>query len=279
MLTSDELKERRRYIGGSDVAAILGLNPYKNVTDVWLHKTGRTITEPTTSRPADLGNRLEPALVELAAETIGDTVELNKRFHNDWRSAQVDGWLPNRQEVVEAKCIGLFNPRFDRNEWGIEGTDEIPFMYLVQVLWQLHVTGANTGHVTALLGGGLGHRMYRIERNDELIKRIDDLVETFWFDNVVADVAPTQPATLATYKEVIREPDRSVEVDSDLPFLYEAAQVAAKEAEVKVDEVKARILQQLGDAEVGVTPFGHFSYRANKLGRRTFRFHGGETNE
>jgi putative phage-type endonuclease len=279
MLTREELKQRRRYIGGSDVAAILGLNPYRNITDVFLEKTGRTHAEPTTSRPADLGNRLEPVLVQLAADTIGDTAELNKRFHNEWRSAQVDGWLANRREVIEAKAVGLFNPRFNRDEWGSEGTDEVPFMYLVQVLWQLHVSGADTGHLSALLGGGLGHRLYTIPRNDELIQQINTLVEGFWFENVIADVEPTEPATLNTYKEVIREPDKTVEVRNDLPFLYEAAQIAAKEADAKVDELKARVLKEIGDAEVGVTPFGHFSYRADKRGRRTFRFHGGANNE
>jgi predicted phage-related endonuclease len=31
---------RRKGIGGSDVSAILGINPWKTAMDVWLEKTG-----------------------------------------------------------------------------------------------------------------------------------------------------------------------------------------------------------------------------------------------
>ena len=35
------LAERRSGIGGSDIAAILGLSPWKTAVDVWLDKTGQ----------------------------------------------------------------------------------------------------------------------------------------------------------------------------------------------------------------------------------------------
>jgi len=34
------LELRRQGIGGSDAAAILGMNPWKSPMDVWLEKTG-----------------------------------------------------------------------------------------------------------------------------------------------------------------------------------------------------------------------------------------------
>ena len=34
------LEHRRKGIGGSDAAAILGMNPWKSPMDVWLEKTG-----------------------------------------------------------------------------------------------------------------------------------------------------------------------------------------------------------------------------------------------
>jgi putative phage-type endonuclease len=272
MLTPAELIERRRYIGGSDVAAILGLNPYRNVTDVYLEKINQLTAEATTSRPADLGNRLEPILVQLAAEHFGEPAELNRRFNNDWMSAQTDGWMDTRHEPIEAKAIGLFNPRFNRNEWGAEHTDEIPFLYLTQVLWQLHVTGANTGHVSALLGGGLGHRIYTINRNDELIAEIVSRVHSFWHNNVLPRIAPEQPASLDTYKQVIREPDTYAQIDPELPLAYEAAIAAVTTAEQQRDALKARVLQQMGSADIGTSPYGEFHYKANKRGVRSFRY-------
>ena len=276
-LTPEELIERRSYIGSSDVAAILGLNPWWNITDVFMEKTNRLIVrDEAPSRPADFGSRIEPVLVQLAADTLGEEVEFNRRFthpRDEYKSAQADGWLTRPGEIVESKAIGLWNRMFDTSEWGEEGTDEVPYMILVQVVWQLHVSGASAGHVSALLGGGLGHRLYRVEYRAELAEEIEKRVERFWEDHVLTDTPPDMPASISTYREVIREPESITEVDEVLPFEYEAALVEVTDATAKRDAVKAKVLQQMGDAEVGYTPFGSFSYRADKRGRRTFRLH------
>ena len=40
MLTPEQLERRRSSIGASDVAAILGLDPYRTGLDIWLQKRG-----------------------------------------------------------------------------------------------------------------------------------------------------------------------------------------------------------------------------------------------
>ena len=276
-LTPEELVERRSYMGGSDIPPLLGLSPYQNITDLWLSKTGRLeVKDEAPSRPADLGSRLEPALVQLAADTRGHPVEFNRRFTRpdaEFKSCQTDGWLTDVGEPVEAKCIGLWNSRFSPHEWGTEGTDEVPYSVLVQVVWQLHVSDADVGHISALLGAGLGHRLYRVKALPALAAEIDERVERFWTEHVLADVAPELPASLSAYREVIREPESITEVDEALPFEYENALVQVTDATKERDRVKAKVLQQMGDAEVGYTPYGSFSYRADKRGRRTFRLH------
>jgi putative phage-type endonuclease len=274
MLTPAELTERRNYIGGSDVAAILGLNPYRNITDVYLEKTNQLQARAATSRPADLGNRLEPVLVQLVADTTGEPVELNRRFANDWRSAQVDGWLPDSNRVIEAKAIGLFNPRFDRTEWGPEGTDEIPMMYLVQVLWQMHVSGGESGYLSALLGGGLGHRVYDIPRNNDLITAIDQRISDFWHNHVQTRTEPTQPANLDVYRDRIREPNTYAQINPDHCIQYETLTHQINTSTTARDNLKALILQEMGTADIGTSPYGEFHYKANAKGVRTFRYKG-----
>jgi len=39
---------RAHFIGGSDVAAILGLSPYRSAVDVWLEKTGQSTSNQTS---------------------------------------------------------------------------------------------------------------------------------------------------------------------------------------------------------------------------------------
>ena len=274
MLTPAELIERRNYIGGSDVAAILGLNPYRNITDVYLEKTNQLEARATTSRPADLGNRLEPALVQLVADQAKEHVEFNRRFRIDWRAAQVDGWLPDSNRVIEAKAVGLFNPRFDRTVWGPEGSDEVPLMYLVQVLWQMYLSGGESGYLSALLGGGLGHRVYVIPRNPDLIAAIDQRVSDFWHNHVLTRTEPTQPANLDTYRDVIREPNTYAEINPDHCIQYETLTHQINTSTTARDQLKARILQEMGTADIGTSPYGEFHYKANKNGTRTFRYKG-----
>ena len=47
---------RRKGIGGSDVATILGLNKWKSPYQLWLEKTGQIDLEHTESEPAYWGN-------------------------------------------------------------------------------------------------------------------------------------------------------------------------------------------------------------------------------
>ena len=42
MSRTEWLKERTKGIGGSDVATVLGLNPYKTPLELWEEKTGKT---------------------------------------------------------------------------------------------------------------------------------------------------------------------------------------------------------------------------------------------
>ena len=41
----DFTRERSKYLGGSDLGAILGLSKYRTAVDVWLEKTGKQCSE------------------------------------------------------------------------------------------------------------------------------------------------------------------------------------------------------------------------------------------
>ena len=72
MITSEYKLARKRYIGSSDMAAILGLSPYATAHDVFLEKTGRVEDDPGNEN-TELGNRFEGALVEFCCDQIGET--------------------------------------------------------------------------------------------------------------------------------------------------------------------------------------------------------------
>ena len=43
--------KRSNYIGGSDAASIIGMNPYRNNVDLWEIKTGRVAQEDISDKP------------------------------------------------------------------------------------------------------------------------------------------------------------------------------------------------------------------------------------
>lgn len=274
-LTKEELLERRGYIGSSDVPALLGVGGYDALIDLWMHKTGRTDPKPTTSRQADFGERVEPVLVKLAADMLDDpNVEYNvRRTHPDYpyMSAQADGWLPDRRAVIESKAYGLWNPVYSE-PWGDEWTDQVPYSVMAQVVYSMHVHDAEVGYVTALVGSGIGHRVYELQRSQALMDEIVDRAHAFWNDHVLADVQPEGIPRMDTLVQMIRTPDKTVEIDHSYPERYRSLLDQAKLISDAKEMLKAEIIHSMGDAEQGYTPYGSFTYLPNRHGTRTFRF-------
>src|SRR5690242_683913 len=63
------LQERRKGIGASDIAAILGCDPYRPRCDVWANKTGRAREDQRA--PMLWGLRMEPLISRRAEERFG----------------------------------------------------------------------------------------------------------------------------------------------------------------------------------------------------------------
>ena len=65
------LRGRKHYLGGSDIAAILGLSSYKSAVDIYLEKTSDNINNDTTSQPARWGILLEDIIAKEYSHITG----------------------------------------------------------------------------------------------------------------------------------------------------------------------------------------------------------------
>jgi putative phage-type endonuclease len=65
MTKAEWLKERQKGIGGSEAAAILGMNPYMSNVELWEYKTGRREREEKDSPYMEYGREAERPLIEL----------------------------------------------------------------------------------------------------------------------------------------------------------------------------------------------------------------------
>lgn len=170
---ADWLEARRKGIGGSDAAAILGASRYKTRADVWLDKTGRA-PEIEESAPMHWGTVLEPVIrSEYMACTGRDVIQPPMMQSDDfpWMLANLDGVSGDR--ILEIKTA--------RNDadWGEPGTDEIPLEYSAQVHHYMIVTGLAVADVAVLIGGS-DFRIYTVEADRELHLAMIDREREFW---------------------------------------------------------------------------------------------------
>lgn len=144
--TTDEWLKARKVIGGSDAAALVGLNPYKTNIDLWREKTGRKEAPDISKEPfVKFGHDAEPHLRELFALDFPQyevSYVENNMFLNDkypFAHASLDGWLrerdTGRKGILEIKTTNILQS-MQKEKWN----DRIPDNYYCQVLWYLMVT-------------------------------------------------------------------------------------------------------------------------------------------
>ena len=141
----EEWLKNRSGIGGSDAAAIVGLNPYRTNVELYMIKTGQMQQEDISEKPyVKYGTEAETHLRSLFALDFPqfkvDYVE-NNMFINDkypFAHASLDGWLTDqdgRKGILEIKTTEILQS-MQKEKWN----QRIPDNYYIQVLHYLMVT-------------------------------------------------------------------------------------------------------------------------------------------
>jgi putative phage-type endonuclease len=263
-LTEAHAKRRRRYLGASEVPAVLGVSPYKNAADVY-HEKVDDLDQWEGNAATEAGNLLEDALIRWASQKLGVKVRRNQwRVHaNKINSATLDADIDAKPEAIECKVSGLLNPAFDGAEWGEDGSDEVPETVLVQAQAQMLCADLERVWVPALLGGGRGLSLFKIDRHPDLVQIVLEQSERFWREHVIPRVPPADlTPSVEVLKRVRREPESSTIIDDTVFAAWLEAKAIAKEAKRAEDEAKARLLEQLGTAEAGECSMGRITFLA-----------------
>lgn len=255
MINAEQLEIRKRYIGSSDAAAVMGLDPYRSAADVWAEKTGHADGFGGNDA-TDAGTLLEPAILNWAHGQLGNMHRDVLIVHdNGLTCANLDGILVGGKAIVEAKSTGIVGP--PDPAYGEPGTDEVPDRVLIQCLHQLaHVPTAQVVWVPVLIGGR-GWQMYRVPRVEDLVISIQQRTCEFMERFVRTLIRPDEfRPSLETLKRWRREPNKTADISRQLvDDLIVAKAVKAKSCE-ECEEVEKALLLALGDAEAGITPDG-----------------------
>lgn len=144
---SEWLRARKGKIGGSDAAAVLGLNPYKTNQELYEEMIGvRTVADISDKPYVIYGTKAEEHIRALFAldhpeyqvDYYGDNMLVNGKY--PFAHASLDGELieleTGRKGIFECKTTELFSS-MSKEKW--DG-DNIPDNYYIQVLHYLMVT-------------------------------------------------------------------------------------------------------------------------------------------
>lgn len=233
--TNDVTLNRNKFIGGSDIAKIMGLSRWGTPLSVWAIKTGK-IPEPDLSDVASvkMGTRLEQFVADLFTEETGKAVRRAPKAYQHpnypYMVAHIDRIVTGTDELLECKTTSAYK----KEEWE---NDDIPQEYILQVMWYLGITGRKIGHIAVLIGGQ-EFKTKKIEYDAELFNAMVEAARDFWENYVLTETPPKVAANDDTTLQ---------EMYSDVTdFMIELFPVDEKSEQATIDfENKIAYLKEL----------------------------------
>ena len=227
-------KLREKRIGGSDVGAILGVNPYKSIVDVYVDKT-----EGSNFKGNELthwGHMLEGTILKEFSSKHKELIvyEVPYSVVNDFLIANLDGALKDKETgdygVLEIKTTSLWN----KKDWE---DDVIPQYYYAQVQHYLMLTGYKFAYIAVLIGGQQ-YKEFKIERSEEDINLIRNKATEFYQENLLKKIPP-MPDGSDAYMNYLKQKALEIENNEVIEFAdLEEKAVKIKELSKEINSLK-----------------------------------------
>lgn len=268
---------RRHALGGSEIAAVVGLAPpqWSSRFSLWHYKAGLIPPDDRDTFKMTLGRVLEDAVVELHVQRNSSHVQRTGMWRHKDRPYQVSE--PDRFKVpaprshkpysiVEAKTADSGNAF----EWGPDGgsNDDAPPYYVAQTLWYLDTFGFSEGTLAVLIGAR-EYREYTIRHSSTDCAWLRSEAEKF-LDSVARGEAPPIDGAEATYNAVRQlHPEidgGSVELPHHLAQAYADARQGYLEAETTLTRWKGEIGAYMGTARTAWCNGIHIATRKSRGG-------------
>ena len=187
------LKSREGGIGSSEVATVLGVNPYDTPYQLWLRKTGQVPVVEQENNLMRMGHVLEDAIARLCAEEAG--LDIVKNSASEF--VVIDKEKPFMRVSPDRYAFPIGAKHSNDNRCIVEckstqkgvDPDNLSKYWFCQVSYQLHVTRIPMAYIAWLVQGrDFGYKPIYYDKDFAQI--IEDEVERFWVDCVVGGKEP-----------------------------------------------------------------------------------------
>ena len=265
----DWLEERKKSLGGSDMGAVLGLNPYSSPYSVWAEKTGKV--PPAEENEAmrqgrDLEDYVAKRFTELSGKKVHRVNAILRNAEYPYIHANLDRAIANEKSGLECKTASaLSESRFKGGNF--------PTHYYAQCVTYLAITEYLRWYLAVLILGK-GFKVYQMTRieNDECPEWCEDSVfvseeelaalkscaSNFWENHVITDTPPeidggeaTKEAIKVIYADSVSDTECDLFAVGDKLERYNELTKLIKGYETELNEVKAEIQSYMGDNEKG----------------------------
>src|SRR5690554_4862395 len=189
--TQEWVDARQDYIGGSEVAALLGKSPYQTPFQLWLLKTGRRESRGSTPI-TEMGHILEPVCAEKFTQVTGlklrNISEPYEHPEYSFLRGNIDRQIVSSElhpgpGVLEIKTTTSYLLRNEVNPY--------PISWEYQIQHYLMLTGYEYAYLQIMeRDTGVFHEPIYIARNEKLIAENTQKVIQWWKIHVIADTPP-----------------------------------------------------------------------------------------
>lgn len=256
---------RAKGVTASEIAAVMGLAPgqHSSAFKLFYQKQG-VLGEDPDQRNTRWGRRLERHIADEFAEAHPEfwVMDAGLYAHADrpWQMASPDRllfdttWRFGDQPLAGLECKAWHA----WDQWGEEGTDEVPIHIRCQAIWQADVLGVPAVYVP--VANGPSFREYVVEHDEADAKLMREAALGF-LDRIRRNDPPDvdgTPATIATLRALHPDlDDEEVRVPHGTAEAYRRACRSLTKAKARKALLEAQLRQRMGRARVAVDPHGH----------------------
>jgi len=249
-----EQLDRTLLIGGSDIAAVMGLSRWQTPLSLWASKTGKLKDELSNFEAMEIGKELEEYVSRKFTKKTGVKLRIDNRTFKHWSYpymvGHIDRWVVGEDALFEAKTCSAWKER----EW--DGED-IPQEYVLQVNWYLGILRKKKGYIAVLIGGQK-FTWKSIDFSEPLFLKQVEAARNFYEEHLLKEIPPlavgkdNELLTSLFPESVERELELEDKEKEEFDMLLDdrsGAIESLKHCEEAISEVEAKIKQRLGEFE------------------------------